>query len=79
MATGAGLRPTAKAVDSPPDPTGRRVSALPDRECRVTDLLAGNMAGALKPEHQLPKRQRIVVRATRFWRVDDRDLTSRVP
>ena len=32
VATGAGLRPTAKAVDPPPDPTGWRVSALPDSE-----------------------------------------------
>src|SRR5262245_55338761 len=79
VATGAGLRPTAKAVDSPPDPTGRRVSALPDRECRVMELLEGNMARAQKPEHQSTPRQRIAGRATRHWRVDDRDLTSRMP
>jgi len=41
--------------------------------------LAGNLAGAPKPEHQLPLRRRIAERATRFWRVDDRDLTSRMP
>jgi len=63
VATGAGLRPTAKAADLPPDPMGWRVSALPDRECRVMELLEGNMAGAQKPENQSTLRQRIAERA----------------
>jgi hypothetical protein len=43
------------------------------------ELLAGNLAGAQKPDHQLPLRRQIVVRATRYRRVGDRDLTSRMP
>ncbi len=35
MATGAGLRPTAKAVDEPPDPTVRAPQIYPDRPAFV--------------------------------------------
>jgi hypothetical protein len=49
MTTGAGLRPTAKVVDEPPDPTVRAPQIYPDGAADK----AANLVGCKSPHRQL--------------------------